>query len=159
MRGTLPLRYCAGRIDGGIPTWRLPVGGHDIGLVSDDYGGDVVVPDGHGAPVLVPGFRGDAGVDWVSGPGGGVKRVRLNRKTPAHLVRQGILGIQSRPPVWKRLGIREHPGFALPDVKARRVHQSKLCMRFELGSSCVARVSVVDIQQQKTIKQSGEAPF
>ena len=28
------------------------------------------------------------GVDWVRGPGGGGKRVRLNRKTPAHLVRK-----------------------------------------------------------------------
>ena len=47
-------------------------------------------------------FGGDAGVDWVSGSGRGVKRVRLNRKTPAHLVQYGILGFQSRPRVWKR---------------------------------------------------------
>ena len=33
----------------------------------------------------------DDGGDWISGPGGGVKRVRLNRKTPAHFVRHGLL--------------------------------------------------------------------
>ena len=54
---------------------------------------DAVVLDGHRAPVAVPGFRSDAGVHRVSGPGGGVKRVRLNRKTPAHLVGHGILGV------------------------------------------------------------------
>ena len=37
--GTLPLRYCAGRFASRIPTWRLPVDGHVIGLVSDDSGG------------------------------------------------------------------------------------------------------------------------
>ena len=36
----------------------------------------------HGAPAVLPGFEGGGGGDWVSGPGGGVKRVRLNRKTP-----------------------------------------------------------------------------
>ena len=83
-----------------------------------------MVLDGHSGPVLVPGFWSDAGVDWVGGPGGGVKRVRLNRKTPAHLVKHSILRFQSRPQVWKRLKIRQHPGFGLPDAKARRVHQS-----------------------------------
>ena len=83
MDGALPFRYCAGRFACGVPTWRLPVDVHVIGLVSDDCGGDSVVLDGHCAPVLVPGFRCDAGVDWVSGPGGGVERVRPNRKTPA----------------------------------------------------------------------------
>ena len=43
----------------------------------------------HGAPAVVPGFEGDGGVNWICGPGGGVKRVRLNSKTPAHLVRHG----------------------------------------------------------------------
>ena len=62
---------------------------------------------------------GDGG-DWISGPGGGVKRVRLNRKTPAHLVRHGILGIQSRPRVWKRLRVQDHSGQYHADAKARR---------------------------------------
>ena len=92
-----------------IPTWRLPVDGHVIGLVSGDYGGDAELLDERSAPVVLPSFRSDAGVDWVSALGGGVKRVRLNRKTPW---------------VWKMLRIREHPGFGLTDAKARLVHQS-----------------------------------
>ena len=95
---------------------------HLIGLVTHESGGDAVVLDGRCAPVLVPGLRGDAGVDWVSGPGEGVRRVRLSRKTPAHLLRHGM--IQSRPRVWKRLTIRQHSGSGLLDAKAWRVHQS-----------------------------------
>ena len=72
----IPLRYCAGRFTCGIPTWRLPVGGHVIGLVTHVSGGDAVLS----AVLAAPGARGDAGVSWVRGPGGGVKRVRLNRK-------------------------------------------------------------------------------
>ena len=40
------------------------------------------------------------GVLWISGSGPGRKRIRLNRKTPAHLV--GNMS-HSRPKVWKRL--------------------------------------------------------
>ena len=65
------------------------------------------------------------GVDWVGGPGGGVERVRLNRKTPAHFVSHDLLGVQSWPRVWKRLRIREHPGYDHVDAKARRVHQGE----------------------------------
>ena len=32
-----------------------------------------------------------------------VTRVRLFRKTPAHLARQGISGVEVRPRIWKRL--------------------------------------------------------
>ena len=53
----------------------------------------------------------------------GVDRVRLNRKTPAHFVRHGILGIQSWPRVWKRLRVLDHSGQYHADAKARRVHQ------------------------------------
>ena len=38
-------------------------------------------------------------------------------------MRDGILGIQSRPPVWKRLRILDHSGQYHADAKARRVHQ------------------------------------
>ena len=72
---------------------------------------------------VFPGFDGGGRVDWVSGHGGGVKRVRQNRKTPAHLVGRGFREIQSRPRVWKRLRVREHPSSDLADAKARRVHQ------------------------------------
>ena len=149
---TLPLRYCTEKFASKIPTWRLPVDGHVLGLVT-------------GAVLAAPGAVGDACVNWVSGAGGGVKRVRLNRKTPAHLVRHGILGIQARPRVWKRLRVRERSGFGLHDAKVGRVHQSggdyapgveplEACTSprlqvfacfCELGPSCVARVSVVEI--------------
>ena len=78
---------------------------------------------GPGGPVVVPGFDGGDGGDWISGPGGGVKRVRPNRKTPAHLVRHGVLGIQSRPRVWKRLKPQDDFGQYQANAKARRVHQ------------------------------------
>ena len=58
-----------------------------------------------------------------SGSGGGVKRVRLFRKTPAHLARQGISGVQVRPRVWKRLRDPLGSASGLPGVKFLRVHQ------------------------------------
>ena len=71
---------------------------------------------GHGAPVDEVG----PGVHWVSGSGPGRKRIRLNRKTPAHFA--GFM-VQSRPRVWKRL---RHVGFSsvsIPDHKRRRSDQ------------------------------------
>ena len=52
-----------------------------------------------------------------------VKIVRLDRKTPAHLERRGILGFQPRLRVWKRLRARDHLRGDHVDAKARRVHQ------------------------------------
>ena len=87
--GTLHLRYCTARFASKVPTWRLPVSGHAAGLVHAGVGA-----------------AGDSGTEvgaeeirWVSGCGLG-KRIRLNRKTPAHLVGRSS---QSRPRVWKRL--------------------------------------------------------
>ena len=107
--GTLPLRYCTGKFAGKVPTWRLPVDGHVLGLITARGGVDAEWSE-HGAVLAAPGVVGGAGVNWVGGPGGGVKRVRLNRKTPAHLVRHGILGFQARPRVWKCLRFRECSG-------------------------------------------------
>ena len=79
----------------------------------------------HGAPAVLPGFGGGGGgggVDMIGGPGGGVQRVRLDRKTPAHLARHGF-GVQSRPRVWKRLMVEDHSGQNHADAEARRVHQ------------------------------------
>ena len=56
----------------------------------------------------VPGL----GVHWVSGSGLGWKRIRLNRKTPAHLA--GFM-IHFRPRVWKRLRHVGHSGISMPD--------------------------------------------
>ena len=74
----------------------MPVSGHVVDLVTAaaDVGREVDVDD-----------VGQE-VHWVSGFGPGRKRIRLNRKTPAHLV--GLL-IHSRPRVWKRL---RHVGFS-----------------------------------------------
>ena len=64
----------------------------------------------------------DRGVCWVSASGPGRKRIRLIRKTPAHLV--GYLA-HSRPRVWKRLS---HVGFHHildSDRKRRRCEQNR----------------------------------
>ena len=103
--GTLPLRYCAGGFACRIPTWRLPVDGHVADLVTEEGAEVCIVRVERGAPAVMPGFEGDGGGDWISGPGGDVRRVRLNRKTSAHFVRHGVLGIPSRPRVWKRLRV------------------------------------------------------
>ena len=72
LAGTLPLRYCAARFACRSPTWRLHASGHVTGLVTSVVG--------------VEGEFVDCEVSWVSGSGPGRKRIRLNRKTPAHLV-------------------------------------------------------------------------
>ena len=64
----------------------------------------------------------DLGVSRISGLGPGRKRIRLIRKTPAHLV--GHL-THSRPKIWKRL---RHVGFHRffdSDHKRRRCEQSR----------------------------------
>ena len=61
-------------------------------------------------------------VYWVSGSGSGRKRIRLIRKTPAHLA--GYV-THSRPKVWKRL---RHVGLhriSDSDHKRRRCEQSR----------------------------------
>ena len=76
-----------------------------------------------GGPSALSAALGGAGVCLASGSGGGVKRVRLYRKTPAHLARQGISGVQVRPRVWKRLRDPLGSDSGLPGVKFLRVHQ------------------------------------
>ena len=90
LAGTLPHRYCAAKFASRIPTWRLPVSGHAASLVAADL------------RVAVSGGAEVSGreVHWVRSSGPGRKRIRLNRKTPAHLA--GLV-FQSRPWVWKRL--------------------------------------------------------
>ena len=111
LAGTLPLRYSAARFACLTPTWRLPVPGYVLNLFA--------AYDGAGlrAPVDEVG----QGVHWVSGSGAGRKRIRLNRKTPAHLA--GYV-IHSRPRIWKRLS---HVGFSIVSVsdhKRRRCDQN-----------------------------------
>ena len=59
-------------------------------------------------------------VHWVSCSGPGRKRIRLNRKTPAHLAR---FMVQSRPRVWKRLRHVGLSSISIPDHKRRRGEQ------------------------------------
>ena len=75
LAGTLPLRCCAARFACRTPTWPLEVSGHVVDLVTAaaDIGREAVA-DGVGQEV-----------HWVNGSGPGRKRIRLNRKTPAHL--------------------------------------------------------------------------
>ena len=89
-----------------MPSWRLPDRGRVRDLVADSVdgarflgcvrlGGDLFPP-----PV---GRAGDYFDDRVLG---GVKRIRLNRKTPAHLARVGnSMNSESRSRVWKRLRV------------------------------------------------------
>ena len=69
---------------------------------------------------LLNGDRGDEvlglGVHMVSGSGPRRKRIRLNRKTPAHLA--GFM-VQSKPRVWKRLRHVGLSSVSVPDHKRR----------------------------------------
>ena len=110
LAGTLPLRCCAARFACSGPTWRLPDSGHVAGLVT------AVVGVAEQAVVDCAAHE----VSWVSGSVSGRKRIRLNRKTPAHLVESRD---QSRPRVWKRLRHLEHSSFSVPEPKRRRGDQ------------------------------------
>ena len=110
LAGTLSLRYCAARFASRTPTWRLPVSGHVARLVTANVGAvREVVAEGVGREV-----------HWVSGSGPGRKRIRQNRKPPAHLA--GLV-LQSRPRVWKRLCHVGHSFVSIPDRKRRRNDQ------------------------------------
>ena len=110
LAGAFPLRCCATRFACRTPTWRLPVSGHVVDLVTASVGAvREVVADGGCREVL-----------WVSGSGPGRKRIRLNRKPPCTPRR---FGIPSRSRVWKRLC---HVGLFsdfIPDRKKRRDDQ------------------------------------
>ena len=108
LAGTLPLRYFAARFACRTPTWRLPVSGHVVDLVTANVG------------AVREAFVDGAAQEVVSGSGSGRKRIRLNRKTPAHLV---VSMVQSRPRVWKRLRHVEHSSFSLPHLSRRRGDQ------------------------------------
>ena len=56
--------------------------------------------------ICFPSSAGRAGVSCESRVLGCFKKIRLNRKTPAHLARLGNLGsVSSRSRVWKRLRV------------------------------------------------------
>ena len=111
LNGTLPLKYCSARFACLTPSWRLPVPGFVGNLVA------AYSDDGRRAAVDEVG----QGVLWISGSGSGRKRIRLNRKTPAHLV--GYM-FQSRPRVWKRLRHVGSHRVSDSDHKRRRCEQN-----------------------------------
>ena len=115
LAGVLPLRYSSRTFARKVPTWRLPVYGSVASFLAS---GELV----RGGPSALSAALGGACVGLASGSGGGVRRVRLYRKTPAHLARQGS-GVQFRSRVWKRLRdpLGSDPG--LPGVKFLRVRQ------------------------------------
>ena len=88
--GELPLRYCSGRFACRVPTWGLPSRGHVQGRVAEfaEVGG--VPRSSHVARAQLPGLVGDAGVLVGRRILGCVERVRLHRKTPAHLAGAGM---------------------------------------------------------------------
>ena len=116
LAGILPLRYFSENFARKIPAWRWPENGSVAGFLAS---GDLV----RGGPSALSAALGGAGVCLASGSGGGVKRVRLYRKTPAHLARQGVSVIQVRPGVWKRLRDPLGSVSSFPGAKFLRVHQ------------------------------------
>ena len=104
--GVLPLRYCSARFACKLPTWRLPHRGHVCELVTEGViGARVLGDDGIGGD-LFPHSVGRAGGSFENRVLGSFLRIRLNRKTPAHLARFGDFeSLQSRSRVWKRLRV------------------------------------------------------
>ena len=111
LAGTLPLRYCSSRFAYMTPSWRLPVLGSVGNLVAaySDAGRRGAVDEV------------DRDVSWISGSGPGRKRIRQNRKTPAHLV---VHMSHSRPKVWKRLSHVHLSDVSDSDHKRRRCEQN-----------------------------------
>ena len=110
LAGTLPLRYCSAKFACRVPFWTLPVPGHVYGLVTADVQA-AQVSEAEVARLDVH-FVGD----FVPGR----KRIRLNRKIPAHLVG---LDMHARPRVWKRLHCSGYTGVSSVDCKRRRCNQ------------------------------------
>ena len=113
LAGTLPFRYCSTKFACRVLFWALPVPGHDVGLVT----AEIQAAQVDEAEVV------GRGILWVRGSGPGRKRIRLNRKNPAHLVGQSL---HARPRVWKRLHCSGNIYISGVDCKRRRCNQHDL---------------------------------
>ena len=92
---------------------KIPVPRHVAGLIAAEVeSAQVVEAEVAGRDIL-----------WVSGSRPGRKRIRLNRKNPAHLVG---LNVHARPRVWKRLHCSGCTGVSGVDCKRRRCNQHDL---------------------------------
>ena len=107
LAGTLPLCYCFDRFACRTPTWRLPASGGVVDLVTAN------VADGRR---VVP-AAGRREIFGVRNSGLLSKRIRLNRKTHAHLAG---FAVQSWLRVWKRLQPVDLFGGSFPGLKRRR---------------------------------------
>ena len=113
LNGTLPLRYCAARFASKIPLGDCLLEVMLLTLLLK------VVRRWALFRLSLVGVELTGLAGWV----GGGRRVRLNRKTPAHLVGRFFLGSQSRQRVWKRSDIRDHLDGARADSKRRCLYQ------------------------------------
>ena len=118
----LLFRCCSGGFACRVPTWGLPARGHVQGLVAEFAGVEEVPWSSSVAHAQLPGLFGGAKVLSRRRILGSLKRVRLLRKTPAHLTGFGGDGSShSRPRVWKRLRV-EGSGYRLNVAKVPRLH-------------------------------------
>ena len=95
LAGTLPLRFFSESFACRIPTWRLPEGGNVPSFLASK--GLV-----WGGPCALSTALGGAGVSLGRGSGGGVKRVRLYRKTHQHTLLDRVFRGSSLVPEFGR---------------------------------------------------------
>ena len=89
----------------------MPVPGHVAGLITVEVRAAQV-----GEAEVVR-----RGVDFVGISGSGRKRIRLNRKNPAHLEGHSM---HARPRVWKRLHFSGFTGVSSVDCKKKAVQSA-----------------------------------
>ena len=138
LAGVLPLRYCSARLACRFPNWKLPDKGHVCELVTDSVVDDRVLGSDGVCRVSFLSYDGAAGIFCKSTVLGCFKRIRRNRKTPAHLARLGSLGsVSSRSKVLKRLRVSD--AHWCPFCGTHVLHE---CHHSDGGSSLGNRVGV-----------------
>ena len=138
LAGVLPLRYCSARPPCRFPNWKLPDKGHVCELVTDSVVDDRVLGGDGVCRVSFPGSAGGTGVICEGKVLAGFKRIRLNRKTPAHFARLGGPGsVSSRSKFGKRLTVSEAQWCSICGT-----HVLHECDHSDDGSSLGDRVGV-----------------